>query len=194
MTYTIKRLREEGHFRLRNLDGVESLDVFWAEALKVERLYIEDTGVYAAPTKTKPSEREFVGLKCHDFSTELQFVGKLDDISSLRSVTFRVLCLPETDNTKTMSFSKNSYNPGEPPERARSTDSHTCGVAPSFVLIRRDGSNSGICPSTAINRSSLYLMGNFKLNFSTVDSLIRAEPLWNGWRTETHQKFSIISI
>jgi hypothetical protein len=119
MTYTIKRLREEGHFRLRNLDGVDSLDVFWAEALKVERLYIEDTGVYAAPTKTKPSEGEFVGLKCHrneDFSTELHFVGKSDEIPSLRSVTFRVLCLPETDNPKTMSFSKDSYNPARPPK------------------------------------------------------------------------------
>ncbi|GAX26857.1 hypothetical protein FisN_9Lh143 [Fistulifera solaris] len=117
MTYSIKRLREEGHFRLRNMDGVDSLDVFWAEALKVKRLYIEDTGVYVAPRNTKKSEGEFAGLKCHhneDYSTELQFVGKPDDIPSLRFVTFRVLCLPETDNLKTMSFSKNSYAPGRP--------------------------------------------------------------------------------
>ncbi|GAX26849.1 hypothetical protein FisN_9Lu130 [Fistulifera solaris] len=63
MTYTIKRLREEGHFCLSNLDDVESIDVFWRKARKVERLYIEDTGVYVAPRNTKTFEGEFVGLK-----------------------------------------------------------------------------------------------------------------------------------
>ncbi|GAX26851.1 hypothetical protein FisN_9Lh132 [Fistulifera solaris] len=100
MKYSIKRLREEGHFCLSCLDDVESLDVFWAEANKVERLYIEDTGVYVAPSKTKIFEGELVGLSCRrngDFATELQFVGKVDDIASLRSVAFRVLCLHDTD-------------------------------------------------------------------------------------------------
>jgi hypothetical protein len=100
MSYSIKRLREEGHFCLSSLDDVESLNVFWTEANKVERLYIEDTGVYVAPSKTKISEGECVGLRCRrneDFDTGLQFVGKVDDIASLRSVAFCVLSLPDTD-------------------------------------------------------------------------------------------------
>jgi hypothetical protein len=101
MTYAIKRLREEGHFRLCNLDGVESLDVFWAEVNKVARLYIEDTGVYVAPTKNKTSKGEFIGFTClrnADYLTRLAFVGNLDDdIALLRSVAVRVLCLPETN-------------------------------------------------------------------------------------------------
>jgi hypothetical protein len=116
MPYSIKRLREEGHFRLRNLDGVESVDVFWAEALKVKRLYIEDSGVYVAPAKDRMSG-EYVGLKCHrneDYETRLAFVGKPDDITSLRSVTFRILCLPETDDPQSMHLAGNSYTPGRP--------------------------------------------------------------------------------
>ncbi|GAX26858.1 hypothetical protein FisN_9Lu154 [Fistulifera solaris] len=116
MPYSIKRLRDEGHFRLRNLDGVESSDVFWAEAMKVKRLYIEDTGVYVARAKDR-MPGEYVGLKYHrngDYSTRLAFVGKPDDITSLRSVTFRILCLPETDDPQSMHLARNSYTPGRP--------------------------------------------------------------------------------
>ena len=99
MTYSIKRLREEGHFCLSNLEDVESLDALWEEANKVERLYIEDTGVFVAPTNIRNFEGEFVGLRCRldgDYKTCLAFVGKKDDIARLRSVAFRVLCLPKT--------------------------------------------------------------------------------------------------
>lgn len=71
MNYSIKRLREEGHFRLNNLDDVESLDVFWMEANKVKRLYIEE---HVAPSTAKISKEDFVGLKCcrdSDYSKEL---------------------------------------------------------------------------------------------------------------------------
>jgi hypothetical protein len=117
MSYSIKRLREEGHFCLSSLDDVESLDVFWAEANKVERLYIEDTNVYVAPLKTKRSEGEFVGLTCYrdnNYRTRLVIVGKADDIASLRSVTFRVLCLPEAGRPQSLAFSLSSYRPGRP--------------------------------------------------------------------------------
>ena len=101
MTYSIQRLTEEGHFCLRDLNEVESLDVFWEEADKVERLYIEDTGVFVAPSINTRLEKEEFGFNCRCrrdkiYSTILIFVGKRDDIDSLRSVAFRVLCLPET--------------------------------------------------------------------------------------------------
>jgi hypothetical protein len=104
MTYSIKRLREEGHFCLRDLDSVESLDVFWAEANKVERLCIEDTGVFVAPEKTKIMQEEYSFVRCSrgcDSTTRsLVFAAERGDIDSLRSVVFRVLSLPEIDSHK----------------------------------------------------------------------------------------------
>ncbi len=119
MTYTIKRLREEGHFCLSSLDAVESLDVFWAEATKVARLYIEDTNVYVAPTKTKRSEGEFEGLACrrdNNYKTRLVFVSKPTDIDSLRSISFRILCLPEI-NPQSMKLDGIDYLPSKPGDR-----------------------------------------------------------------------------
>ena len=116
MTFSIKRLREEGHFCLSNLDEVESLDSFRVEANKVERLYIEDTGVFVAPSRSKILEGEFVGLRCRrddDYKTGLVFVGKSDDMASLRSVAFRVLRQTETCPHK-LEIGGTSFSPRNP--------------------------------------------------------------------------------
>ena len=74
MTYTIKRHRKKGDFRLTNLPAVENLDVFGTETNnRVKRLWIDHRGLSKRAMATSN-----VQSKYYDFATAqlITFYGK----------------------------------------------------------------------------------------------------------------------